>query len=76
MPLQNFTTSQPYGGIKKQIVGNGKGLHITNIGFKKFSISDIKMVMYNILHVLHVTRIILSVLWFIQDNQLHLELYP
>ena len=64
-------------GGKQVLVGNGKGSHIKQVGtfvFKPFS-SPYSFKLQNLLHVPHITKIVLSVSQFAKDNDIYFEFY-
>ena len=66
----NLASKNDYNGKKKLVVGNGSKLHISHIGNSKFlsNHSDKSLRLYNILHVHHITKNLVSISKFTTDN--------
>lgn len=63
--LSQFTH---YNGDAKITIGNGKGLHVKNIGLSFIKTSRNSLILHNVLHVPRITMNILSVKKSCRDN--------
>ena len=73
--LQN---KQSYSGVNKVLVGNGQRLNIDSVGLaniKTPSLSHSNLVLKHLLHVPKITRNLLSVSKFAQDNNVFFEFH-
>ena len=68
--------SEKYVGIDQIHIGNGAGLAITHIGSFSFPSSTKSFILQNVLHVLHITKNLISVSQFTKDNDCFLEFHP
>ena len=68
--------SEEYVGTSQIHVGNGAGLAITHIGSSSLPSSSKSFTLQNVLHVPHITKILISVSQFTKDNDCFLEFHP
>lgn len=76
---ENLTHKSEFLGPNQVLVGDGKGLPISHIGFSKFlsPLDTSKILSLNhILHVPAITKNLLSVSKFAQDNNVFFEFHP
>jgi hypothetical protein len=66
--LTSITSSEPYLGNDHLHVGNGKGLIILNIAHSKICSPNNTFTLSNILHILNITKPLLSVQKFCLEN--------
>ena len=78
--LSNLNISTDYKGGKNLLLGNGTAVNIANIGesaFKSHSASFSRILhLKNLLHVPNITKNLLSVSKFAQDNSVFFEFHP
>ena len=74
----NLHSSEDYHGQQQIYMGNGEGLHIHNIGHSfLYSNSNSKhLVLNKLLHVPSITKNLLSVSQFANDNNVYFEFHP
>ena len=65
-----------YTGPDQLYVGNGQGLHISSTGSSKFHINSAHFKLNDILHVLLITKNLLSIHKFTSDNNVYVEFHP
>jgi histone deacetylase 1/2 len=70
-----LTTSEPYNGNDNLHVGDGKGLSITHIGHTKIYNPHRSFTLSNVLHVLAITKPMLSVQKFYLYNNVYFEFH-
>jgi hypothetical protein len=71
----NFRSTN-YDGFDQVHMGNGKGLHIHNIGDTLLSSSTTSFLLHNMLHVPSITKNLLSVHKFTLDTNAYIEFHP
>jgi len=74
--LATLTASEPYNGNDNLHVGDGKGLSISHIGHTKIYNPHRSFTLSNVLHVLAITKPLLSVQKFYLDNNVYFEFHP
>lgn len=72
---ENLLTKIDYGGKGKVIIDNGKGLSISSIGSTTFVANRHTFHLPNMLHILEITKNLISVLKFCQDNHVFFEFH-
>jgi hypothetical protein len=73
--MTGFDSAQSYYGEDNLHVGDGKGLPILHIGYKKIYSPTKTYHLNNILHVLNVKQHLLSVQKFCFDNNVYFEFH-
>lgn len=73
--LQNLSIHSNYKGKEKVAVGNGQGLHISNIGSSIANTSSGSFQLNNILHFPHISSNLLSVHQFTKDTNCQFIFY-
>jgi len=74
--LATLTASEPYLGNDNFYVGDGKGLPISHLGHTKIYTPNRFFTLSNVLHVLAITKPLLSVQKFCLDNNVYFEFHP
>jgi histone deacetylase 1/2 len=74
--LATLTASEPYLGNDNLHVGDGKGLPISHLGHTKIYTPHRSFTLSNVLHVLAITKPLLSVQKFYLDNNVYFEFHP
>jgi histone deacetylase 1/2 len=69
-------TLEPYLGNDNLHVGDGKGLPISHLGHTKIYTPHHSFTLSNVLHVLVITKPLLSVQKFYLDNNIYFEFHP
>jgi len=73
--LATLTDSAPYLGNDHLHVGDGKGLSISHIGYTMLRSPKHTFTLFNVLHVPHITKPLLSVQKFYRDNNVYFEFH-
>jgi len=73
--LGTLTDSTPYLGNDYLHVGDGKGLNISHIGHTKLHSPKRMFTLSNVLHVPHITKLLLFVQKFCRDNHVYFEFH-
>lgn len=76
---QHLTHSVPFTGSNQVFMGNGQGLSISSIGSSSFTSPfhpNITLSLNNLLHVPNITKNLVSVSKFAQDNHVYFEFHP
>ncbi|TXG63472.1 hypothetical protein EZV62_010466 [Acer yangbiense] len=74
--LGNLNIGAEYNGGNKLFMGNGIGLTIFHIGHSTFSNASRSFILRNLLHVPNITKNLISVSQFANDNNVFFELHP
>ncbi|GAU19342.1 hypothetical protein TSUD_336290 [Trifolium subterraneum] len=75
----NLVHSNPYTGHDQVMMGNGQGVSINSLGhssFKSPSMPSVKLELKDLLHVPNISKNLLSVSKFAQDNNVIFEFHP
>ena len=75
----NVPDAQSVTGSEQVFMGNGQGLSINSIGSMKFPSSHLSytpLILHNLLLVPHITKNLISVSKFAQDNKVFFEFHP
>jgi histone deacetylase 1/2 len=73
--LGSLTDSAPYLGNDYLHVGDGKGLDISHVGYTTLHSPKRMFTLSNVLHVPHITKLLLSVQKFYRDNHIYFEFH-
>jgi hypothetical protein len=71
--LERLHVRSPYGGKDQVQVANGSGLSISHIGHSTIAGSSLRL--NNILHVPHISQLLLSVYRLVSDNNIFIEFH-
>ncbi|XP_047264188.1 uncharacterized protein LOC124896631 [Capsicum annuum] len=71
----NINVRGEYGGVDQIVVGNGKGLSIKHIGDSILPCFPRPVCLRNVLHILAITKNLLSVAQFTSDNNVYFEFH-
>ncbi|GAB2282194.1 hypothetical protein Dimus_039527 [Dionaea muscipula] len=74
--FNNLSFGTEYKGKEKICMGNGAGLGISNVGHSHLSTNSRTLVLKNLLHVLKITKNLISVSQFAKDNSVFFEFHP
>lgn len=77
MDPSNLTMKAPYNGSQQVVIGNGVGIPIKNIGHATFLSPFVSQPLHlkSILHTPHITKNLMSVRRFAQDNDAYFEFH-
>ena len=71
--LGQFSLHNPYDGTEELLIGDGKGIALENIGSTNLNISSQSLVLNNVLHAPSISRNIISISEFCNDNNASVE---
>jgi len=76
---QKLAYRTPYNGQEQVLMGNGQGVSIQSLGYSSFTApfnSNVKLSLNDLLHVPNISKNLLSVSKFAQDNNVIFEFHP